>query len=80
MLSYDKLVKTIKNVTDVPITILSGDEDFWASIRNAYKLKPDYINLENGYYNFIPEQTLEKYIGHIREVNYHGSYLSLIHI
>lgn len=74
MLSYDKLVKTIKNVTDVPITILSGDEDFWASIRNAYKLKPDYINLENGYYNFIPEQTLEKYIGHIREVNYHGSY------
>ncbi len=74
MLSYDILVKTIKNSADVPVAVLSGDENFWATIRNAYKLKPDYINLENGYYNFIPEQTLEKYIGHIREVNYHGSY------
>lgn len=74
MLSYDILVKTIKNIGDVPVAELAGDENFWATIRNAYKLKPDYINLENGYYNFIPEQTLEKYIGHIREVNYHGSY------
>jgi hypothetical protein len=37
-------------------------------------LKPDYINLENGYYNFIPQPLLEKYIAHIREVNYQGAW------
>ena len=29
---------------------LASDEKFWAGIRKGYKLKPDYINLENGYY------------------------------
>jgi len=48
--------------------------DLWEQIRAGYKLKPDYINLENGYYCFLPEETLEKYIGHIREVNYQASY------
>ncbi len=48
--------------------------DFWEQIRAGYKLKPDYINLENGYYCFLPEQTLEKYIKHIRDVNYQASY------
>lgn len=48
--------------------------DFWDQLRNTYKLKPDYINLENGYYCFIPEPTMERYISHIREVNYQGSY------
>lgn len=53
---------------------LAPDEDFWAGVRAGYRLKPDYINLENGYYNFLPQQTLEKYIEHLREVNYQGSY------
>ena len=53
---------------------LSGDEPFWAEIRRGYRLKPDYINLENGYYNIQPSEILEKYMGHIREVNYQGSY------
>ena len=47
--------------------------DFWDQIRTAYKLKPDYINLENGYYCFLPEETLENYIKHLREVNYQAS-------
>lgn len=53
---------------------LASDETFWAQIRSGYRLKPDYINLENGYYCFIPQETLENYIHHIREVNYQGSY------
>ncbi|HSR38023.1 MAG TPA: hypothetical protein VLL95_03860, partial [Phnomibacter sp.] len=53
---------------------LAADEDFWQGIRDGYRLKPDYINLENGYYSFLPQTTLEKYIEHIREVNYQGSY------
>ncbi|MFN4945423.1 MAG: aminotransferase class V-fold PLP-dependent enzyme [Chryseotalea sp.] len=53
---------------------LAKAEDFWKQIRKAYEIKPDYINLENGYYCFIPEPTLEAYIRHIREVNYQGAF------
>lgn len=50
------------------------EDDFWERIRKDYRLKPDYINLENGYYNIIPTPTLQKFIEHVREVNYQGSY------
>ena len=53
---------------------IADDEKFWAVIRNGYRLKPDYINLENGYYNFLPENILEAYIKNIREVNFQGPY------
>ncbi|MES2332965.1 MAG: aminotransferase class V-fold PLP-dependent enzyme [Bacteroidota bacterium] len=53
---------------------LAEDENFWKGIRGEYDLKPDYINLENGYYNILPKEILENYIKHIREVNYQGSY------
>lgn len=56
------------------VTQLAKDEVFWEGIRKGYRLKPDYINLENGYYCFLPEETLEKYLNHIREVNFQGSY------
>jgi selenocysteine lyase/cysteine desulfurase len=74
MLSLENLENLVKKVSAVPSAELAGDEDFWATVRKGYKLKPDYINLENGYYNFLPEQVLEKFIGHIREVNLQGSY------
>lgn len=50
------------------------DESFWERIRQDYLLKPDYINLENGYYNFVPQPILNKYIEHIKNVNYEASY------
>jgi selenocysteine lyase/cysteine desulfurase len=53
---------------------LASDEDFWAGIRGGYKLSPDFINLESGYYNITPEATLEKYFQHIRKVNAQGAY------
>jgi len=53
---------------------LASNEDFWTGIRNGYKLKTDYINLENGYYNFLPEEILDNFIQHVKEVNYQGSY------
>lgn len=74
MLSFDGVAQAVKNVSAVSLTELARDEDFWASIRRGYRLKPEYINLENGYYNFLPEQVLEKFIEHVREVNYQGSY------
>ena len=57
----------------LPVEVAS-DEEFWSGIRGEYKLKPEYINLENGYYNILPKEVLENYIQHIREVNYQGSY------
>ncbi|REG92696.1 aminotransferase class V-fold PLP-dependent enzyme [Algoriphagus antarcticus] len=59
----------IKSISDIDYEAV----DFWDQIRAAYKLKPDYINLENGYYCFLPEETLENYIKHLREVNYQAS-------
>ena len=53
---------------------LAEDNAFWEQIRQQYILKPDYINLENGYYNFLPQPILNKYIEHIKEINYQGSY------
>ena len=53
---------------------LASQEDFWAKIRSGYRLKPDYINLENGYYCFMPQEILENYIHHVREINYQASY------
>ena len=50
------------------------EPDFWARIRADYDLKPEYINLENGYYNIIPRPTLEAFLEKVRMVNYEGAY------
>jgi len=73
-LSGMAMQKWINRFNNFSAADLAGNEDFWAGIRNGYKLKPDYINLENGYYNFLPESLLEGFINHVREVNYQGSY------
>jgi selenocysteine lyase/cysteine desulfurase len=71
-------LKNIENIVNEVSHFTSGelasDEDFWARIRSGYRLKPDYINLENGYYCFVPQETLQNFIHHVREVNYQGSY------
>lgn len=74
MLGMDGLAAMFDRVSGTASAVLAEDEDFWAAIRKGYKLKPGFINLENGYYNFVPEQVLEKFIEHVREVNYQGSY------
>jgi selenocysteine lyase/cysteine desulfurase len=73
-MSMDALARLFKSVADLSPEQLAGDDAFWSAIRRQYLLKPDYINLENGYYNFIPQPLLEKYIAHIREVNYQGAW------
>jgi selenocysteine lyase/cysteine desulfurase len=67
----DQLVATTGNRSSDDV---AQDENFWAGIRQDYRLKPDYINLENGYYSFLPQEILEHFIEHVREVNYQGSY------
>ena len=53
---------------------VASNEDFWMKVRGDYDLKPDYINLENGYYCFMPRQTMEHQIEHLRNVNLEGSH------
>jgi selenocysteine lyase/cysteine desulfurase len=74
ILSLDAIAEVIQSVSHIPASDLAADEEFWGTIRKGYRLKADFINLENGYYNFLPEQLLEKYIDHIKEINYQGSY------
>lgn len=69
-----RLEKLTNEVADLSPTELATHEDFWGKIRSDYNIKPDYINLENGYYCFLPKETLEQFITHVREVNYQGSY------
>ncbi len=73
-LSGSAMTKWINKFNPLPAADLAANEEFWTVIRNGFKLKPDYINLENGYYNFLPESLLENFIGHVRDVNYQGSY------
>lgn len=73
-IGMDALAHMFESQKHVSADALAMNEDFWKKIRQDYLLKTDYINLENGYYNFLPQPTLEKYISHIREVNLQGSY------
>lgn len=73
-LGMDTLAALFETKKHSSAAALAADDQFWNQIRSQYMLKPDYINLENGFYNFIPQPTLEKYIQHIRDINYQGSY------
>jgi len=73
-LSGTAMEKWVTRFNSVSAADLATNEDFWTGIRNGYKLKPDYINLENGYYNILPESLLQHFISHVQEVNYQGSY------
>lgn len=51
-----------------------SSDDFWEQIRNDYKLKSDYINLENGYYSMAAEPVLQAYLNDIKKQNLEASY------
>ena len=59
---------------ELPVERLAEEEDFWLAIRGKYRLKPDYINLENGYYSMQATPVLDAFIEKVREVNYEGAY------
>jgi len=57
----------------MPHTELAQDEAFWGTIRGKYKLTPEYINLENGYYSMQAEPVLEAFLSHVRSINVQAS-------
>lgn len=71
---FKGLEELMKSVAHVPAEKLASEEDFWADIRKGYKLKPDYINLENGYYCIQPQYILEAYLKHLNNVNMEGAF------
>jgi selenocysteine lyase/cysteine desulfurase len=73
-MSLETLEKTLSKIDHLSADEVAKNEDFWKDIRQAYRLKPDYINLENGYYSMQSEEVLTAFVGHVREVNYHASY------
>jgi len=73
-LSFTHLAEVVAAVNEISPNDLATDEAFWLKVRADFDIKPDYINLENGYYCFMPKQTLEHQIEHMRAVNYEGSY------
>jgi selenocysteine lyase/cysteine desulfurase len=68
------LADSVSKISSVKPEKLATSEDFWLNVRHDYKLKPDYINLENGYYNIIPTPTLEALKKNIDLVNYEGAH------
>ena len=74
LISFPAISKIVDAVSHLPAEAVASDDDFWTRIRGNYKLKDDYINLENGYYCIQPQEILEKYIEHIREVNLQGAH------
>lgn len=68
------LVSCSNEAAKTPVDKLASSEGFWLKVRQDYKLKPDYINLESGYYNIIPTPTLKALHKNIDMVNYEGSY------
>jgi selenocysteine lyase/cysteine desulfurase len=71
--SFSALSKIIDPVAHIPPATLAKDEDFWLNIRNGYDLPPNFINLENGFYNVMPREVMDRYIEHIRAVNQQGA-------
>lgn len=69
--SFDKALAKIQSQTPEEA---ARNEEFWAEVRRGYKIKPDYVNLENGYYSIAPQETLQNFIGHVQEINFQGSY------
>ena len=67
------LGKNLQPFADIPDNILASNEDFWSRIRSGYRLNPDYINLENGYYCMMPQETLNTYLENVKEINFLAS-------
>jgi selenocysteine lyase/cysteine desulfurase len=67
------LGKNLQPFAGIPDNILASNEDFWSRIRSGYRLNPDYINLENGYYCMMPQETLNTYLENVKEINFLAS-------
>lgn len=66
--------KLLAEYAHVPAAELASDDAFWIAMRGKYRLKPDYINLENGYYSMQSKEVLEAFVAKVRNINSEASY------
>lgn len=45
------------------------NEAYWSQVASLYKLSPDLVNLENGFYGVLPRPVLSAYQAHIERLN-----------
>ena len=57
----------------LPPAVLARKEEFWETLRSKFRLTPDYINLESGYFSMMPQPVLEAYLEKVRRINYEHS-------
>ena len=77
-LSFSPLISASKLTDFEPISktlpVIDNEDELWKTVRSHYTLKEEYINLESGYYNIIPNPILEHFINHVKHVNIEGSF------
>jgi len=77
-LSFSPLISASELSDFKPISknlpVINNEDELWKTVRSHYTLKDEYINLESGYYNIIPDPILDHFINHVRHVNVEGSY------
>ena len=77
-LSFSPLISASELSDFKPISknlpVINNEDELWKTVRSHYTLKDEYINLESGYYNIIPEPILDHFINHVKHVNIEGSY------
>jgi len=77
-LSFSPLISASEISDFKPISknlpVINNEDELWKTVRSHYTLKDEYINLESGYYNIIPDPILDHFINHVRHVNIEGSY------
>ncbi|MFJ2029607.1 aminotransferase class V-fold PLP-dependent enzyme [Streptosporangium sp. NPDC087985] len=54
---------------------LAVDEGFWGTVAQQYRVSPDFVNLENGYYGIMPELVRRAYHRNVDYLNEQNSYL-----
>jgi selenocysteine lyase/cysteine desulfurase len=54
---------------------LARDEDFWRAVARQYRVSPDFVNLENGYYGIMPEPVRRAYHRNVDRLNELNSHL-----
>jgi selenocysteine lyase/cysteine desulfurase len=74
LMTFRTIGKMVDAVAHLPAEAVAEDDDFWVRLRGGYKLKPDYINLENGFYCIMPQVIEQAYLRHILDVNILGAY------
>jgi selenocysteine lyase/cysteine desulfurase len=58
-----------------PAAGIARDERFWSAVAAQYRVSPDLVNLENGYYGIVSEPVRQAYQRNAERLNELNSYL-----